>query len=147
MTITLTPEVLASSFEHLRHCGDARRECVIVWTASLAKPDHIDEILHPRHTASAVAYDIDPAWIGELWLDLARRKRTVRAQVHTHPGPAYHSDRDDTLALVHTPGYLSLVIPRFAHGPVSLRDSYLTIRDTNGSWHQLDPHNILTITP
>jgi hypothetical protein len=143
--LTLAPEVLASSFEHLRRCGAGSRECVVVWIAPLTDHDHINEVAHPRHTASAVGYDIDPAWIGELWLDLARRERTVRAQVHTHPGAAYHSSVDDMLALVHTAGYLSLVIPRFAQEPVGLKDSFLVGRASDGSWQQLDPHNTLEI--
>ncbi|MEX2557805.1 MAG: hypothetical protein WEB06_19515 [Actinomycetota bacterium] len=137
--LTIAQEVLGQSFERLRRCGAGREECVVVWTGALERPGYADEVILPRHTASAVHYDIDPVWIGELWLDLAERKRAVRCQVHTHPGAAYHSSRDDSLALIHTPGYLSLVLPRFATGPVSLGGSYLTIRDETGAWHPLDP--------
>lgn len=147
MGLTLAPGVLASSFEHLRRCGAGVRECVVVWIAPLTNPDHIDEVAHPRHTASAGSYDIDPTWIGELWLDLARRERTVRAQVHTHPGAAYHSSVDDRLALVHTPGYHSLVIPRFAQGPIGLDGSFLVRRARDGNWQEHDPHTTLEITP
>ena len=147
MAITIALEVLEHSFEHLQRCGQGRRECVLAWIAPLENPDHINEVIHPKHTATAGSYDIDPVWIGELWLDLAKRHRTVRAQVHTHPGSAYHSSRDDTLALVHTPGYLSLVIPTFARGAVGLNGSFLAVRAADGSWHQLDPHNNITITP
>lgn len=146
MAISLAPGVLKASFEHFRRCGAGRSECVVVWVGPLANPAHVDEVIHPRHTSTTVGYDIDPRWIGELWHDLARRERTVRAQVHTHPGRAYHSSVDDELALVHTPGYLSLVIPRFAEGPVGLKDSYLAIRANDGSWHQTSPHTTLEIT-
>src|SRR5271157_2241381 len=118
MMITLAAGVLERSFEQLRRCGRGRHECVVLWTGPLAQPGHVDDVVHPAHTASAAGYDINPPWIGQLWLELAEHHRTVRAQVHTHPGSAYHSSRDDAHALVHTPGYLSLVIPDFASGPI-----------------------------
>jgi proteasome lid subunit RPN8/RPN11 len=138
--LALTPEVLEVSFQHLRRCGAAQRECVVFWAGPLSEPGGVDEVLHPRHTASAAGYEVDPAWISELWLELARRHQTVRAQVHTHPGSTFHSSTDDDFALVHTPGYMSLVIPDFACGPISLEGSYLTTRAADGRWHELDPH-------
>jgi hypothetical protein len=145
--ITLAAGVLERSFEQLRHCGGARRECVVLWTGPLAQPGLIDDVVHPAHTASAVGYDIDPAWIGQLWLELAKHARTVRAQVHTHPSSAYHSSQDDAHALVHTPRYLSLVIPDFASGPISLVDAFLTERGSDGSWHELDPQAAIQAAP
>ena len=137
--LTIGKEVLGHSFEHLRRCGGGHKECVVLWAGPLDRPGYVDEVIRPRHSASAGHYDIDSAWVGELWLDLAERKQTIRCQVHTHPGAAYHSSRDDSLALIHTVGYLSLVRPRFAKGPVSLTDSYLAVRDKVGAWQQLDP--------
>jgi hypothetical protein len=145
--ITLAAGVLERSFEQLRRCGDGRRECVVLWTGPLAQPGRVDDVVHPVHTGSAVGYDIDPAWIGQLWLELAEHSRTVRAQVHTHPGSAYHSSRDDAHAVVHTPRYLSLVIPSFATGPVGLAGAYLAERDGDGTWHELDPQAAIKATP
>jgi hypothetical protein len=145
--LTLAQEVLGQSFEHLRRCGAGREECVVVWTGPLERAGYVDGVIVPRHTASAAHYDIDPVWIGELWLDLAARKRAVRCQVHTHPGAAFHSARDDALALIHTPGYYSLVLPRFATGPVGLADSYLTVRDETGSWQPLEPASTIAVEP
>jgi proteasome lid subunit RPN8/RPN11 len=145
--ISLGPEVLERSFQHLRLCGAARRECIVFLAGPLSEPDRVDEVLHPEHTASAAGYEVDPAWISELWLDLARRRQTIRVQVHTHPGAAYHSSTDNDFALVHTPGYMSLVIPDFARGTVSLKGSYLTARAADGSWHELDPHAEIEVSP
>lgn len=144
-TISLGPEVLEHSFQHLRRCGDGQRECVVFWAGPLSEPGGVDEVLHPRHTASASGYEVDPLWINELWLDLARRRQTIRAQVHTHPGSAYHSSTDDGFALVHTSGYLSLVIPDFARGATGLEGSYLTTRDAEGNWCEIDPHTAIEV--
>lgn len=138
--LTISCEVLETSFGHLRSCGAAAAECVVLWVSSQERPQVIDEVVHPVHSASAVGYDIDPLWIGEFWLDLANRRRTVQAQVHTHPGSAYHSSRDDDLPLIHTEGYVSVVIPRFATGSVCLSDVHIARRTADGSWtaHAVD---------
>lgn len=147
MILTLHREVLGHSFEHLRSCGGGSEECVVLWIGPHESAGFVDEVVVPRHTASAAHYDIDPVWIGEFWLDLAKRARTVRCQVHTHPGRAYHSSRDDDLALVHTPGYLSLVLPRFATGEVGLDRSFLAVRGHDGSWSALDPTETIEVEP
>lgn len=143
--ITIAREVLGRTFEYLRDCGDGMRECVVLWAGPQARRDFADEAIHPLHTASLGGYDIDGPYVSGLWRELAARGQTVRAQVHTHPGPAYHSPRDDTLALVHTPGYLSLVIPNFAQGSVGLDGCYLAIRRANGSWQSVDPRRMIDI--
>jgi hypothetical protein len=38
----------------------------------------------------------------------------VAAQVHSHPGEAFHSKADDRWAIVRHEGALSLVVPNFA---------------------------------
>jgi proteasome lid subunit RPN8/RPN11 len=144
--IALAPEVLDCSFQHLRRCGAAQRECVVFWAGPLSEPGRVDEVLHPRHTASAVGYEVAPAWVNELWLELARRRRTIRAQVHTHPGTTFHSSTDNDFALVHTPGYMSLVIPDFACGAVGLKGSYLTARAADGSWREFDPNAAIEVS-
>jgi len=138
--LTLAPGVLGTTFEHLRRCGAGEKECLVVWVASIESADYVDEVLHPAHVASAVRCDFDPKWIGELWLELGRRQRTVRAQVHSHPGPAYHSARDDQFPLIHTPGFVSVVIPNFARGRIGLSDAYMTERDGDGGWRPLDAY-------
>jgi hypothetical protein len=55
-------------------------------------------------------------------------------QVHTHPGAAYHSTTDDAFPLIHSPGFLSLVIPRFAQGPIGFGDAFLAEIQPDGGW-------------
>jgi hypothetical protein len=42
------------------------------------------------------------------------------AQLHTHPGAAFHSGTDDEFPIVRTPGFLSIVLPEF--GKYGLRE-------------------------
>jgi hypothetical protein len=45
---------------------------------------------------------------------LYEHRQVLAAQVHTHPGRAYHSDTDDAFPIVTTLGGLSIVLPDFA---------------------------------
>jgi proteasome lid subunit RPN8/RPN11 len=46
--------------------------------------------------------------------ELRRERLMVAAQVHSHPGEAFHSYADDRWAIVRHEGALSLVVPDFA---------------------------------
>jgi proteasome lid subunit RPN8/RPN11 len=143
----LRKEVLEQAFEHLRACGAGRCECVGYLTGPVGDPALIDAVVHPRHTAGPGGYDLDSNAIAELWRGLVASERSIRIQVHTHPGAAYHSSRDDALALVHTPGFLSLVIPDFALGPVGFDGAFLARRTQDGRWVGVSLAEFLAITP
>ncbi len=130
----LKQEVLEQAFEHLRGCGAGRSECVVYLTGPCDDDALIDGVVHPRHTAGPGGYDLDSDALAELWRDLVSCGRSIRMQVHTHPGAAYHSPRDDRLALIHTPGFLSLVIPDFALGNIGFDGAFLAERDEDGRW-------------
>jgi hypothetical protein len=61
-------------------------------------------------------------------------------QVHTHPFEAFHSETDDRYPLLFDPGFLSLVIPNFASGPVGFTDAYLTEVQQDGTWCEVSIH-------
>jgi hypothetical protein len=51
-----------------------------------------------------------------LMAHLRARKLGLAAQVHSHPGRAFHSEADDAWASVRHEGALSVVVPNFAAG-------------------------------
>jgi hypothetical protein len=126
--IEVPSPVLAETFALFRECGGGQRECVAYWLAPLARPDCVDEVIHPTHYSARGRYQLDDTWLTSFWFDLASRGKSVRVQVHTHPREASHSPTDDAWALVDSPGFLSLVIPNFGQGPVGLDDSFLAER-------------------
>jgi hypothetical protein len=135
--VAVPPAVWADTLEHLRRCGDDRRECVTYWTGPADVPAVVDAAIHPAHTANPGGYEIDGHWLHEFWVDLGRSRRSVRVQVHTHAFDAFHSRTDDLWPVVHTPGFLSLVIPHFA-GAFSRGQLYLSEIDETGRWTQVD---------
>jgi hypothetical protein len=135
--VRLRSELLAATFDRFRACGAGRRECQALWVGPWADPDLIDEVVHPAHSASAVGFQLDGRWLDRFWADLAGRGAGVRVQVHTHPGAAYHSATDDAFPLLRHAGFLSLVIPRFALGPVGFADAFLAQLQADGSWREV----------
>jgi len=144
-TVRLPRMVLADSFRLLRECGAGRAECVLYWCASQDQPNLITRPVQPVHRAGAGWYEVDTAWVTEFFLDLRRTRETVRVRVHTHPFEAGHSRIDDAFALVPAAGFLSLVIPDFANGPVSLTDTALVRMGTNGTWTPVQTEEVLHV--
>jgi hypothetical protein len=126
--------VLRHTFEHFRECGEGRRECQVLWLSSWDEPQRICQIVHPAHSADMGGFELDDRGITELWLRLKRENMGIRVQVHTHPGPAFHSAVDDEYPIIHTLGFLSLVIPNFGLGPIGFDGAYLTEIQAGGSW-------------
>jgi hypothetical protein len=137
--------VLERAFEHLRDCGKGRRECVVYLTGPAEDPRRIDWVIHPEHSASLGCYEVKGRALGELSATLLAERRSVRAQMHTHPGSAYHSSVDDTGALLGTPGYLSIVIPSFAAGPVGFDGAFLAELTGDGTWAAVSPSSRLEV--
>jgi hypothetical protein len=128
------PGVLAQTFGYFRRCGQGRRECVVYWTGPLSQPGLVDLVVHPVHVATPFGYQVDSSWVTAFFVQLYEERRSARVQVHTHPGAAWHSNTDDRFALAPAPGFLSLVIPDYGTGPVTLDNAYLTEMNHAGEW-------------
>ena len=143
----ISPAQLRDTFSELRRCGSGKRECQVLWLSPWARPHVITKVVHPRHTASTVSFDLDERWLHEFWTDLSVKRMGVRAQVHTHPGSAFHSRVDDRWPIVHTAGFLSLVVPTFAQGNVGFEGAYLAEIGSDGRWVRADIHDRIVVTP
>jgi hypothetical protein len=135
--------LLQQSFDHFRRCGAGRRECVVFWTGPLDEPQVVDAVVHPAHRSGQGGYEVDVDWLKGFWIELYEQERTVRIQAHTHPHAAFHSSTDDAFAVSQRTGFLSLVIPEFALGSVSLEGAALFELGESGRWRELKPSRVL----
>ncbi|MDQ6830221.1 MAG: hypothetical protein M3081_15295 [Gemmatimonadota bacterium] len=138
--------LLRETFAELRRCGAGRRECQMLWTGPWSDPSTVTTVVHPVHRARGDGFELDSDWLTMFWRELARTRCGVRAQIHTHPREAFHSRTDDAFPIVHTPGFLSLVVPHFATRDVGLRDAYLAEIEVDGTWRSFDPTARLEVT-
>lgn len=137
--------VLEETFRHFRACGRGRAECQVLWTGPWSDPARVTEAVHPVHRAHRGGFELDDAWLTQLWRRLAADGEGIRAQVHTHPREAFHSATDDAWPVIHLEGFLSLVIPDFALGAVGLERSYLAELGPDGEFRKADPFTRLFI--
>lgn len=137
--------LLQQTFEQLRACGCGRNECQALWLGPVTQPSQISRLVHPKHDASPVGFQLDETWLTRFWLQMARDGLSVRIQIHTHPGRAYHSATDDAFPIIHSPGFLSLVIPNFAQGPIGFERAFLAQIASEGRWREVAIHDHLEI--
>lgn len=141
--LVLEQGILNATFAALRGCGGGVRECVAYWLGPQMDLAAVTEVIQPAHVATAHHYEIDDTSLTEMLLELRTTKRAVRAQVHTHPGPfVRHSPTDETFALAPSRGFVSLVLPHFAMGPVSLDGSYAAVIGDDG-WTDVEPQELI----
>ncbi len=128
--------VVANTFGVLRQCGIRALECVVYWTGP-SQEELVDEVVHPLHHSTAYGYAVDENWLTNFWGRLLLSGRSVKAQVHSHPGTAFHSATDDRWPIVSQSGFVSIVVPNFAAGEPSLRDAWVGRLGEDGRWRQL----------
>ncbi len=112
----------------------------------MALPGLVDGMDHPNHRASLGGYEVESTWLTAYWFRLARERRAIRAQVHTHPGLAFHSSTDNHWPVVSQPGFISIVIPRFATGPVSLENAWVGFVEADGHWRGVPSETVIEFT-
>ena len=144
--LRLPASVLTETIRMMADCGKSQCECVIYWTGPAVNDGTVDGWEHPAHRRSPYGYQIDDTWLTQYWFQLARQGRAIRAQVHTHPGLAFHSETDDHWPVVTQPGFLSIVVPNFAMGPTDLNKMWAGILTAEGDWSQAPISSILEVT-
>jgi hypothetical protein len=114
--VSCSRETLASTLAILRHGGQRGEERVALWLSSAAPraPAPILEVYEPSQTAKADRFYLPTSSMRVLLAHLRVSRLRIVAQIHTHPGRAFHSDIDAEWAIIRHCGALSLVLPNFA---------------------------------
>lgn len=112
MSKLLIPAALVErTIEVLHEGGTEGCETVVFW---LGKGDTVDEVYRPLQSVSSDYFHLPAASMRSLMDYLKQDRRRILAQVHSHPGQAFHSKADDDWAVIRHEGALSLVLPNFA---------------------------------
>lgn len=115
-TIVCAPGILTETIACLRRGGAVGEERVVLWLAraSAPAPARVTEVYEPEQITAVDYFRLPPASMQILMRRLRVGRLKVVAQVHSHPGRAFHSEVDDEWAILRHRGALSLVLPRFA---------------------------------
>jgi proteasome lid subunit RPN8/RPN11 len=138
MPVLVPEQLLAKSLAILREAGEAHRECVVLWLGVRTSTEvMVREAYLPLQEAADDYFHLPRESIAQLFDVLRERGLMVAAQVHTHPGSAFHSEADDRWAIVRHVGALSLVLPHFARRTTAhsfLRDAAVFRLSNENSW-------------
>jgi hypothetical protein len=139
----LVPQnVIQEGQRFLRNTGATGREGIVLWVGRKEGTIFVvSELIVPEQrgirTMGGVCVIIEGTVLARLNADLYKKQLQLIAQVHSHPGEAYHSAMDDEYAIATKIGSLSLVVPDFATRPFSLSECAAYRLKTNGKWAAL----------
>lgn len=124
----------------LRQYGIRREEAIVLWAGGWGNPDeaYVTTLVVPPQVNSYSRAVIPPGGMAVVSGAVRAHDLLVVAQVHTHPREAFHSSGDDSGAVGFSPGFLSLVVPRFGDCPSGELSRCTGYRYTGaGRWQQL----------
>ncbi|TXM95588.1 Mov34/MPN/PAD-1 family protein [Methylobacterium sp. WL116] len=124
---------------HMRAVGQDGHEGLGLWVGKQdgARFTVLEAIIPAqRHvrTADGVCVVVGPDELHRINKWLFEHRLTLVAQIHSHPGRAYHSGTDDDFAVATRVGCLSLVVPDYATGRFELATTATFRLDASGRW-------------
>jgi proteasome lid subunit RPN8/RPN11 len=106
--------IIAATLEVIYAGGRRNCEALVLWLARRTPSGtEVVEAYEPPYRAAVDQFHIRPEDMRTIMARLRQERVHICAQVHSHPGPAFHSRADDTWAIVRHQNALSLVVPHF----------------------------------
>jgi proteasome lid subunit RPN8/RPN11 len=100
--------------EHIREHGAQRHEAALCWAGTVAEGRAlVTTTLLFTTAAHRAGVHVSSAQTGLLYAHCHARGLTLLAQVHSHPGDAFHSVVDERSPHSAERGFLSMVVPNF----------------------------------
>ena len=136
--ITLPQHLARRTQDHLRAAGSRGCEGMALWAGQFDGSGFgVTEVIIPKQdgliTDHGLAVTVSGEELHRINVYLYRKRLRLVAQIHSHPGHAFHSDTDDRYAVVTACGSFSLVVPNFAAGPFEVA-KLATYRLLKGWW-------------
>jgi hypothetical protein len=122
--------------------GTQDSEGLVYWGGAVGAASEIQVLSLLRVNHDPQGYRAKPSQTAsrELLRALRSRDEKLIAQVHSHPGVAFHSPGDDQFATSFHPGFLSIVVPHFAR-TVALIDE-CAVFEYRGAFEELTPAEV-----
>lgn len=111
--IIVPVEIWHHTLEAVRSYAPLRSEALVFWGGVVAGDSlQVTGLLLPNHQPQGGCVRLTEAESRWVLRTLHHRDEKLIAQVHSHPGDAFHSWGDDQGAASFHPGYVSVVVPR-----------------------------------
>lgn len=99
----------------------------------------------PAARTTRGSFFVEPRSMAACMQAAAAYELQVVAQVHTHPGQAYHSDGDVEGAKIRYAGYASVVLPDYGARLPRLDDAAVYVWTAAGCWSELAKDDVIII--
>lgn len=94
----------------------------------------IKDVWQPDQICTAISFYISAEETAKISLDLYTRSCHLIAQLHTHPGTAFHSHTDDIGSMLLFDGQLSIVIPHYGFVDPLDVDQWKVYKKSSNHW-------------
>lgn len=120
--ILLPFPILKETIKIFKEYGKENLEAIAIWVGQEEKTTFkIKEVWIPTQFNTIISYYVPDLNVHNINVDLNKKNYSAIAQLHTHPGNAFHSCIDDNNSILTLPGSFSIVVPDF--GSVSIRNN------------------------
>lgn len=144
--LLISKSLIEETIAVLQEGGRRQCETVVFW---LGKGNTVDEVYRPEQSVSIDYFRLTSESMRSLMNYLKRDRRRILAQMHSHPGEAFHSKADDDWAVIRHEGALSLVVPTFA-STTKLHNFYDVTAtfslSPNDKWVEVPTEDVVLIT-
>lgn len=136
--------VVEETLGHLRSAGRRGFEGITLWAGVKSGREFAVQVnIVPeqvgRRTEHGVSVSVGEDELHRINVWLFENGMRLIAQVHSHPGTAYHSDIDDEFAIAVKSGSLSVVVPDFGFRPFALGDCAVYRLLPGSGWTYVEP--------
>lgn len=136
--VRISKNILAETVQALCDFGRSRNEGLVLWLGHIdgLEAEVTQQLVPPQNpirSESGVGYFVNDQTLLALNRFLSQQKLRAIAQIHSHPGRAYHSAADDRYAIITKQGGFSLVVPNFGFGQINLA-SWAIYRLSRRQW-------------
>ena len=144
--------IVGKTLAALQRAGEEGKEGIVLWLGNRFGADagKVTQAYIPLHKAEKDRFWIPYEGMEALMARLRADRLALLAQVHSHPGAAFHSEADDRWAIVRYVGALSIVVPGFARhtSPETfIQHSAFFQLAGNDSWLEVQPrHSVFEVT-
>jgi len=148
--LLLPVQVIEKTLKIMQRYGEQNRECIAYWLGEQLDEDSIviDEVYIPKQRATAIASKVQETDVAKLFSILEIDEKVLVAQLHTHPGSAFHSLIDDEYPVAFEENFLSLVVPHYGFIDTGSFPKLSKVYIYNeGLWSEIPFEEVFTIIP
>ena len=148
--LLLPVQVIEKTLKIMQKYGEQSRECIAYWLGERLDEDSIvvNEVYIPKQYATVIASKVQETDVARLFSILEIDEKVLVAQLHTHPGSAFHSLIDDEYPVAFEENFLSLVVPHYGFIDTGSFPKLSKVYIYNeGLWSEIPFEEVITIIP